>query len=308
MELKKRLGDQCVLLAGGTDVLPLLKRRNLPARHVVSLKRIPQLHQVRYNEKEGVRVGASVSLRDLAEHEVISKSFPLLAKAALSVAYNQIRNMGTLVGNVCLDSKCPFFNQSAFWWKSRQDCFKRGGERCYVVPGGKQCYALSAGDTVSALIALDAVLEVSGPDGNRKIGVQDFYTGDGRRPHHLKDGEVVTAVLVPPPSPGWREGFMKKSARGAVDFAIATLSVRLQKNGPAVEDARIALNSVSTKPVRSAKAEKYLAGRPINEETVEGSLRLILEEATPLSLVGASAFLRRTMIRAMFRDLLDLLE
>ncbi|MFH1123842.1 MAG: hypothetical protein V1758_09320, partial [Pseudomonadota bacterium] len=127
----------------------------------------------------------------------------------------------------------------------------------------------------------------------------------GRRPHRLKDEEVVVAVRVPPPTPGWREGFQKKSARGAVDFAIATLSLRLRQNGHEIEDARIALNGVSTKPVRAEKAERHLIGKPLNAETIEESLRLILEESTPLSLVGASAFLRRRMIGAMFRDLVE---
>ncbi|MBU2499445.1 MAG: FAD binding domain-containing protein [Proteobacteria bacterium] len=305
LEIKQEFGSQCVLLAGGTDVLPLLKRRNISPGHVVSLRRIPQLRQVQYSDEDGLRVGACVSLRDLNEHQTITKSYPLLAEAALSVAYNQIRNMGTVVGNVCLDNKCSFFNQTAFWWKSRQDCFKRGGERCYVVSGGKQCYALCAGDTVSALIAMDALLEVVGPEGKRQVPVRDFYTGDGRRPHHLRDEEVVTAVRIPPPAPGWKEGFQKKSARGAVDFAIATLSLRLRQNGRAIEDARIVLNGVSTKPIRAEKAEKHLIGKDPKAETIEKCLRFILEEATPLSLVGASAFLRRRMIGTMFRDLVE---
>ncbi|MFH1123364.1 MAG: FAD binding domain-containing protein, partial [Pseudomonadota bacterium] len=110
LEIKKDLGNQCVLLAGGTDLLPLLKRRNVSARHVVSLKRVPGLRQIQYSQEEGLMVGAAVTLRELVEQEAVSKAFPLLAKAALSVAYNQIRNMGTLVGNVCLDNRCSYFN------------------------------------------------------------------------------------------------------------------------------------------------------------------------------------------------------
>jgi 4-hydroxybenzoyl-CoA reductase subunit beta len=158
LEIKNSFADDTVILAGGTDVIPMLKRRNVSCRHVINIKRINRLKQISFDEKEGLRIGAAVTLREVADHPVISEAYTILGKAVESVAYNQIRNMGTLVGNVCVDNKCTYFNQSDFWWQSRPDCFKRGGDCCYVVKGSKQCHALSSGDTVSALIALDASL------------------------------------------------------------------------------------------------------------------------------------------------------
>jgi 4-hydroxybenzoyl-CoA reductase subunit beta len=238
----------------------------------------------------------------MIDHSVVSRSYPVLAQAAGAVGFNQLRNMATLGGNVCLDNKCSYFNQSAFWWKSRPACFKRGGDRCYVVKGGNECFSLSAADTVSALMVLDAELLIRGSEHERRIPIADFYSGNGLKPHDLREDEFVSAILIPPEDSGWKQGFLKKSARGSVDFAIASLSVRLKMNGAIVEDAKIALNGVSAKPVRPAEAENSLKGKRIDEATVKQTAETALKEIKPLSLIGCSAFLRRNVIRAMFED------
>jgi CO/xanthine dehydrogenase FAD-binding subunit len=134
--------------------------------------------------------------------------------------------------------------------------------------------------------------------------VVNFYTGNGRKPHDLREDELVSAILIPPDGRGWKDGFLKKSARGSVDFAIASLSVRLKMKGPFVEDARIALNGVSTKPVRAKEAENCLKGKKVSDETVGHAVEAALKEIKPLSLVGCSSLVRRNVIRAMFEDLM----
>jgi len=305
LSLKQELKSECALLAGGTDLLPMLKRRNRSAPHVLNIKRIPELKSISHSEKKDLHIGCAVTLREAIDNPVVSKKYPILAQAARAVGFNQLRNMATLGGNVCLDNKCPYFNQSAFWWKSRPDCFKRGGDRCYVVKGGKKCFSVSAADTVSALMVLDAELIICGPENERRVPIADFYTGYGEKPHDLREDELVSAIVIPPDGGGWKQGFLKKSARGSVDFAIASLSVRLKMKGTTVEDARIALNGVSTKPVRPAEAENYLKGKEVNPETVERAAETALKEIKPLSLIGASAFLRRNIIRAMFQDVTE---
>jgi xanthine dehydrogenase YagS FAD-binding subunit len=139
--------------------------------------------------------------------------------------------------------------------------------------------------------------------------VEDFFTGDGRRPHDLEKDEVVTAVLIPRSDGGsWRQGFMKKSARGSVDFAITSLSVRFKMNGEDVEDARVALNGVSTKPIRAKRAESYMLGKKVNDDSMSGAIHCVLEETTPLSYIGSSVFYRRNMIMAMFAELPEMLR
>jgi len=302
LSIKQGLKEECALLAGGTDLIPMLKRRNRIAPHLLNIKRIPELNRISFSEEKGLHIGCAVTLRDVIDHPVVSEKYPLLAQAAGSVGFNQLRNMATLGGNVCLDNKCSYFNQSAFWWKSRPDCFKRGGNQCYVVKGGKECFSLSAADTVSALMVLDAQLLIQGHKNEKFVPVADFYTGNGKKPHALGEDELVSAILIPSYGRGWKQGFLKKSARGSVDFAIASLSVRLKMKGPIVEDARIALNGVSTKPVRATEAENCLKGKKIGDETVTHAAETALKEIQPLSLIGASAFLRRHVIRAMFED------
>jgi 4-hydroxybenzoyl-CoA reductase subunit beta len=304
LSIKQELKEDCALLAGGTDLLPMLKRRNKAAPHLLNIKRIPELKGISYSEEKGLQIGCAVTLREMIDHPVVSRKYGILAQAAGAVGFNQLRNMATLGGNVCLDNKCSYFNQSAFWWKSRPDCFKRGGDRCYVVKGGKECFSLSAADTVSALMVLDAHLLIRGPENERRVPIKDFYTGNGQKPHDLRDEEIVSAILIPPDHGGWKLGFLKKSVRGSVDFAIASLSVGLKMNRLLVEDARIALNGVSTKPVRAVEAENYLKGKKIEDETVNQAAETALKEIKPLSLIGASAFLRRNVIRAMFEDLM----
>jgi 4-hydroxybenzoyl-CoA reductase subunit beta len=302
LSIKRELKEDCALLAGGTDLIPMLKRRNRIAPHILNIKRIPDLNRISFSEEKGLNIGCVVTLRDIMDHPVVQESYPLMAQAARAVGFNQLRNMATLGGNVCLDNKCSYFNQSAFWWKSRPDCFKRGGDRCYVVKGGKECFSVSAADTVSALVVLDAELLIQGANNERRVPVADFYTGNGQKPHDLREDELVSAILMPPDGRGWKQGFLKKSARGSVDFAIASLSVRLKMNGPIVEDAKIALNGVSTKPVRPTEAENCLKGEKVNPETVGHAAETALKEIKPLSLIGASAFLRRNMVQVMFQD------
>lgn len=306
MELKRTHGELGLLFAGGTDIIPGLKRRNISTRLLINIKKIPEFRQISFDQEEGLKLGPAVTLRELTDNPMILTHYPILAKSASLVGFNHLRNMGTIGGNLCLDNKCTYFNQSAFWWKSRPDCFKRGGQRCYVAKGGKGCFALSAADTVSPLIALDTELLIQSPDGKRRLPLISFFTGDGRQPHHIAGDEVLTSIIVPPPSQGWREGFLKKSFRGSVDFSVATLSVRLRGPNTALEDVRLVLNSVSTKPVRAYRAEEYLREKGLDRETIRKALDLLLEEVRPLSSVWASPRLRRAMIAAMFNDMMDM--
>jgi 4-hydroxybenzoyl-CoA reductase subunit beta len=308
--IKKKFGKDAVILAGGTDVLPLLKRRNIDVRTVVNIKGIPEISRISFDDKGRIKIGAAVTIRSIMDSELIRSSFPLLAEAASSVAYNQIRNMATLGGNLCVENKCTFYNQSKFWWQSRPDCFKRGGNRCYEVKGGKRCFALAVGDTVPALIALDGAINIIGPNGQRQSTVATFYTGDGRKPYHLDDDEFVFSIEMGPPLDGhslddWHNGFLKKSKRGAVDFSFATMAVRLRPRGRRIEDIRIVLNGVSVKPIEAKMARSYLIGKDINMKNINDSVQLILKEAVPLSSIGTSVIVRRKLIGAIFKDLLS---
>jgi 4-hydroxybenzoyl-CoA reductase subunit beta len=212
--------------------------------------------------------------------------------------------MATLTGNLCVDNKCTYYNQSKFWWQSREDCFKRGGNQCYAVKGGKQCFALSVGDTVPALIALDAEISIIGPNGLRRTTVANFYTGNGCKPYQLADDEFVGAIELSPPPDGWFDGFLKKSARGTVDFALAAMAMRLKPKGNKIDDIRIVLNGISVKPIEAKMAQRYMTGKEISGEIIDAAVKLVLKESVPLSSIGTAIAVRRKMIAAIFEDLL----
>ena len=305
IDLKGAYGERCAIMGGGTDLIPRLKRRCIPTRHLVSIRRIRELSGISRKEGGSVFIGAGVILRDIIDDRLVSKSYPLLARAGQSVATNQLRNMGTLGGNLCLDNRCPYDGQSELWWARRANCFKRGGNTCYVVQGGKRCVSLSAADTIPALMALEAEILVAGPQGERRTPIKDFHTGDGRKPCRLGVDEFVSGVLLPPADDGWREGFMKKSPRGSIDFSIASLAIRLKTHGGTAEAVRIALNGVSTRPLRATKAERFLIEKRVNHEAIAACAPLVVEAARPVSLVGASSLFRTRAIEVMFTDLIQ---
>src|SRR5579871_468659 len=188
---------QAMLMAGGTDVLPNMKHRIFTPQVVVGLRAVSALRGIVYNEEQGLRIGAGVTLTEIAGSPVVRAHYPALAQAAEVVSTPQLRQMGTIGGNLCLDTRCNYYNQSEFWRKARDYCLKKGSDVCRVAPNGAGCYAVSSCDTAPALIALGATVRIASRKGERELSVADLYSDDGIRPVHLHDGEVLTDVLLP---------------------------------------------------------------------------------------------------------------
>jgi len=243
--LSEMKGDARVL-AGGTDILPSMKRKSVKPKYVVGLKKLSDMNYIKYKKGDGLRIGATTTLREIIESEAIKDRYPIIIDACCRVASNQIRNVGTIGGNICLDNKCMYYNQDHIWWKSREDCFKRGGKQCYVVKRGKSCWALSMADTVPALIALDARIRLKNSSGEREIKLEDFYTGEGRSVNTIKEDEILMEIVIP-------EGngislFKKLAVRGAIDFAIVNTGVKISMSDGRCKDIRIVVNAVSPSP------------------------------------------------------------
>ena len=187
------------VLAGGTDLLVACKLRNIKPVHLVSLKKIPELTGVTYQEKTGLRIGAMTPLSVMRYNSYIMKYYPALFQAAAAVGTPQLREMATIGGNLCLNTRCIYYNQSDNWRKSRAVCLKMGGDICHVVPKGKKCYATFSGDIAPALIALDAKVKLISCSGERVIPVEDLYSGNGVEPLSLRTDEVLTEIVVPTP-------------------------------------------------------------------------------------------------------------
>jgi 4-hydroxybenzoyl-CoA reductase subunit beta len=248
-------GPDAFLVAGGTDLLILRKNQLIKPKSILYLKTIPGLSNIRPTEEGGLGLGAVVTLDAMARDPSLMQNYPMLAQAASTVASPQIRHKATLGGNICLDSRCWFYNRSPFWRAEYPECRKAsGGDRCYVVPSSrKSCFALQSGDTVGPLVALRAKLRLVSSGKERILDMEDFFLGDGIRYLALKRGEILTEILLPPAS--GKGIFIKFRPQNNLDFAAFTLSMVLsgkEKGG------RIVVGSVASKPLRTRKAEILL--------------------------------------------------
>ena len=254
--VKEHPGGEAVLMAGGTDLLVLRRNGLIQPQLVVRVASNPERCGCHKTQDGGMSIGAFATLDDLAQHPLVGKNYPMLAQAAGAVASVQIRHKATLGGNICLNTRCWFFNKSAFWRRQYPKCRKAsGGDTCYVVPDSRKgCFALQSGDTAGPLVALDAKLRIVSDNGERLVDISAFYLGDGIRHLDLKPGEILAAVVLPPP-PRAEGAFIKFRPQNNIDFATYTLAVMPGTDG---SGARIVAGSVSSRPLRAKKAEEML--------------------------------------------------
>lgn len=288
---------EAAALAGGTDLLVLMKQRVTTPSHVVNLKMVPDLSYIR-EDTNGLRIGALTTLREIKTSPLIRQHFPILAQAAASVATQQIQTTATLGGNLCLDPKCWYFNQSHIWRRSREACFKRGGQVCHVIKGGKRCYAVLSGDTIPALLALDGSVQVKSAKGARTIPLEEFYTGKGETPNVLKPGQIVTEIRVPFLPPHTKAAFAKHSIRAALEFAAADVACVVTGNGTCT-DARIVIGSVGPAVVRAREAEELLKGKALTPDLLEEVGKAAVKGVRLVSGAQHSVYYRRKIIDAL---------
>jgi CO/xanthine dehydrogenase FAD-binding subunit len=303
------LGREARVIAGGTDLLPNMRSEVVGPSVLIGLGGIAPDPPARLPDGS-VRIDALTRLADLVESPLVVAHAPMLAAAAHAVGGHQIRQMGTLGGNLCQESRCLQYNQRHDY-QFVAPCTKRGGERCYPFPQNKPgvCWAVHMSDVAPALMALDAGLEVVGEKGARRVAVDALYTGDGLRPVALGDAELIGAVILPPPPPraGW--GFHKATVRGGLEFGMAVMAVRvaLAPDGTCA-DARIALGAIRERPVRACAAERLLAGAVPEDGLFARAAAEAAREANPLPHHGFSkrgltdairVHLRRTLSAAV---------
>ncbi len=282
------------VLAGGTDLLVLMKQRVATPPHMVNLKMIPGLSYIR-EDKDVLKIGALTTLWDIKTSPAVEQKFPVLAQAAASVATQQIQATATLGGNLCLDAKCWYFNQSPAWRRSREACFKRGGKVCHVMKGGKRCYAVLSGDTIPALVALKATMHVVSAKGTRTMPLEEFFTGKGETPNVLKSEEFVTELQVPYLAPHAKAAFGKQSIRGAIEFGVADVACVITGNDICA-DARIVISSVGPAVVRAKEAEELLKGKTLTNQLLEEVGKAAVKGVRLVSGAQHSVYYRRKII------------
>ena len=290
-------GSELQVLAGGTDLLPSMKQRLFTPPYLMDIRGIDELNGIHERPDAGMEIGALTPLSAIEDSEFIRRNYRVLHEAAMTVASPILRNMGTLGGNICLDTRCVWYNQSLQWRRSCGFCIKKDGDLCHVAPGGKKCWAAFSGDTPPALLCLGAELEIAGPKGLRSVAIRDFYTNIGDARMKMVHNEMLTRVFLPEASAGWKGSYLKLRIRGSIDYPLAGVAVAVKQNGGPVEAAHVAVTAVNPAPLLVAAAERALVGKAIDEHVAAIVGELAAKTAKPLTTSALTPEYRREVIK-----------
>ncbi|HEV2581081.1 MAG TPA: FAD binding domain-containing protein [Ktedonobacteraceae bacterium] len=275
-------GEQAMLVAGGTDLYPNMKRRQFTPPVLIGLRGLEALKRISGSPEQGMRLGAGVTLTTLAEHPAVLQHYPALATAAGSVSTPQLRNMGTIGGNLLLDTRCNYYNQTEFWRHSINYCMKKDGDVCLVAPGSPRCWAISSADTAPVLVSLDAQVRLVSVRGERVLPVRELFRDDGINPYTREADEILSEIILPP-ADGWRSVYLKLRRRGSFDFPILGVAVALRfAADQTIAGARITLGAVASHPVEATDAATLLTGQRLTPEIITEVATLAAKRSKPL--------------------------
>ena len=297
VELLGKHAPNVQVLAGGTDLVPSLKQQLFAPRHLVDLGAIRELRAIA-PDGGGLSIGAMTSLTEVERSREVTLAYPVLHEAVKTVASPVLRNMGTIGGNICLDTRCLWYNQSLAWRKSCGFCIKKDGDLCHVAPGGSKCWAAFSADTPPALLCLEAEIEIASPRGLRQIPLADFYTNDGVSRMKLAKDELLTRVVLPARTAGLRGVYRKLRVRGSIDYPLAGVAVALQRDGK-TSGARVAITGVNPAPLL-IRADA-LKGVELSDELAAQVAELAARTAKPLTTSALTPEYRREIVRVFTR-------
>ena len=289
--------EDAKVMAGGTDVIFNMRGRLFTPKTVISIKDLAELRECDDMPDGGIRIGAACRLTDLVEHPGLGRRYPALRDGIRAVASRHVRNMATIGGNICLETRCWYTNQSAQWREARVPCFKTGGDICHVIKSSPICVALNNADTPPILIALGASLVVAGARSERRIDLDAFYRLDGIANTALAPGEIVIAVVVPPPPA--RSVFIKEAPRKGIDFSYGAIAASTGATGAG--DARIVLGSFGTVPVVLRRPAEIVRRNGLSDETIEAAVAATREELGALNNLYTPAAYKRDLANALVR-------
>ncbi len=296
-------GNKAGIMAGGTDMLMNMKFRLETPEYLVSLNGLEELKQIEELPDGGLRIGAGCTLTELARNPLLSERFPALRDSVQSVASLHVRNFGTLGGNICLDTRCWYTNQSEDWRDTREGCFKTDCDLCHVIKTAEKCHALNSSDTAPILMVMEASVICASAAGEREVKMLEFYQDDGIEHTVLQPGEIVTAVNVYPVTA--RTVYAKLALREGLDFASGSFAAAISGSNDKVEKARLVMGSVGPEPKRLTESEQILVESGLTDDAIEAavqSARPALGEVT--NLYSPSGYKRR-LVRAMVREALQ---
>jgi 4-hydroxybenzoyl-CoA reductase subunit beta len=299
-QMSAELGPRAMFVAGGTDLFPKLKRRQFEVEALIGLDFLPRLIRSGADETE---VGAGVTLASAAADAHLHSHFSGYAEASGLVSSPPLRNAGTIGGNLCVDTRCNYYDMTYEWRKAIGFCMKKDGEICLVAPASPRCWAVSSSDTGPMAIALEGLVTLAGPDGERELPVAALYRDDGIDYMAKQPSEVVTALRLPAIK-GTRSAYVKLRRRGSIDFPIAGAAVALQMDGETVTRCRIVLSAVASHPLEARAADEFLTGKSLDEETVRAAAEIAAKPAKPLDNADLTHFWRKRMVRVVVEQAL----
>ena len=305
--LKIRGGvDEARYISGGTDLMANVRRGLTPSANLIDLTGVEELQSLSL-DADGLHIGAAVTLAEITRHETVMSDYPVLAEAAAAVAGPTHREAATIGGNLCLDTRCFFYNQSQWWRDSNDGCLKYEGEICHVVPTSKRCYAAYSGDVAPSLLVMGAEVDVAGPDGSRRIPLAELFTNDGIEYLSLAAGEMVTGVHIPaaaatPAGSGAAAAYVKLRIRGSIDFPLAGVAVRVAMAGGKIAALTAALTGTNSAPVAIAGLDDFVGG-PFDDAAAENFAKLVQKGISPVHTTTTQPQYRRRSVTAMAKRL-----
>ncbi len=274
-----------------------MRQKLFEPESVLDLRGIDTLRGIKPLLDGRVEIGALTTIRAIERSDFLQERYPVLSEAASTVASPVLRNMGTIGGNICLDTRCLWYNQSLTWRKGCGFCIKKDGDMCHVAPGGTKCWAAFSGDTPPALLCLEAEIEIASPGGIRRIPLPDFYTGLGDTYRKLQPNELVTRVFLPASSAGYRGVYRKLRVRGSIDYPLAGVAVVMKRSNGHIADVRIGITAVNPAPLLVKGASELFAGKAVDAVLAEAAGDLAAKISKPLTTSALTPEYRREMIR-----------
>jgi 4-hydroxybenzoyl-CoA reductase subunit beta len=285
-----------MLIAGGTDLLPNMKRRQQTPATVIGLRNIPELSTIA--DGEGLTIGAGVTLSALAADARVRSRYAGLQQAAAQVATPHLRNMATIGGNLCLDTRCTYYDQTYEWRKAIDFCMKKDGTTCWVATSSDRCLAVSSTDTAPVLVAFGATLTLVSARGTRRIPASELFANDGMHYLTRRPDEILSTITLPA-GDGWRSAYWKLRRRGSFDFPVAAAAIVVRFDGNRVVDARIALGAVASQPLLADRAMALLKGQVLSDELIEAAAEAAGAIAKPMDNTDYELVWRKRMVRTL---------
>ncbi|MDX1623010.1 MAG: xanthine dehydrogenase family protein subunit M [Gemmatimonadota bacterium] len=295
--MKAEADPEARYVAGGTDLYPNMKRRHQRPPELIALHGIEALRGIEEDAGGGLTIGATTTLTEIAEDEGVGRDYPALAETMRLISTPILQNMGTIGGNLLLDTRCNYYDQPEGWRKSIDYCMKHEGEICWVAPASPRCWAVQSADSVPLLIAMGAEVDLVGPEGDRRVPVGALYRDDGIVYLKKQRDELLTRIHLPAPN-GWRASYRKVRRRGAFDFPVLGVGawVRLADDGTVV-DARLVLGGVGSAPEAVEGAAEALSGSRLESEAVKAAAEAAWKAGRPLDNTDFTLSWRKRMIR-----------